>query len=117
MMNDGPRFLMKVSQLYPIPYHKVRFDRAEIWQVPKDIGCYVLSDIHENILYIGQAVSLKNRVATHLGDLTKIRAFWLHYYLLENQYRLNWLERGWSSQYENAMGRLPSMNRVNPPTP
>ena len=59
---------MKIAELDQTLADKVSFElRASIY-VPRSSGCYVLSNMYEDVLYIGQTGDLRRRMEEHLGD-------------------------------------------------
>lgn len=44
--------------------------RRQAMALPLDPGVYIMKDIHNNILYIGKAKALKNRVSQYFGSDT-----------------------------------------------
>lgn len=61
---------MFVSQLTPKPDGEIGFSYATLLQAPEASGCYVLTISDGNILYIGQALNVSERMKQHLdkGD-------------------------------------------------
>lgn len=112
---------MRVSGLHPACTNKVEFSYSSVLDIPMLPGCYVLSNWLEDILYIGQAKSIRGRIDFHLADSAKTsitamgKAFWVHYALCDES-SLNRLERGWTQQHENREGKLPILNRIQPPS-
>lgn len=112
---------MKPSDLRPGCTNKVEFSYSSLRSISATSGCYVLSNWREDILYIGQAKSIRRRIISHLSDSAKTsmtamgRAFWVHYELCD-EFSLNQLERGWMQQHENREGKLPILNRIQPPS-
>ena len=112
---------MKVSILRPECSNEVEFSETSVLDIPMLPGCYVLSNWSKDILYIGQAKSLRSRIYSHLADFAKIsmtamgKVYWIHYALYD-EFSLNRLERGWTQQHENHEGSLPILNRIQPPS-
>lgn len=113
---------MKVSSLIPPPRARgVLFDYSQLHLVPDSSGCYVLSNHQEDVLYIGQAISLRNRIGQHLKspDKTAVTrlgaAFWVHY-LEAEEFQLDSIESGWNQLHQNLEGIRPIHNKINPPS-
>lgn len=112
---------MKVSILRPKCSNEMEFSEASVLDIPMLPGCYVLSNWPKDILYIGQAKSLRSRIYSHLADIAKTsmtamgRVFWVHYALCD-ELLLSRLERGWIQQHENREGKLPILNKIHPPS-
>lgn len=113
---------MRVSALIPQCEGKVEFSRSRLARVPESPGCYALSNHPGDILYVGQATSLRERMDEHLKDPEKTgetklgAAFWFHYVIAPPS-RLRAIEIGWYHQQESAEGRSPPLNKRSPPRP
>lgn len=113
---------MKAFNLNPPCESKTLFSRDKLRGVPELPGCYALSNHQEEILYVGQATSLRGRMGDHLDSREKTAvtnlgaAFWFHYLVAESR-QLNQIELGWSHQHENIEGRRPVLNKQSPPSP
>jgi len=112
---------MKVSILRPKCSNEMEFSEASVLDIPTLSGCYVLSNWSKDILYIGQAKSLRGRIYSHLADFSKTsmtamgKVCWIHYALCD-EFSLNQLERGWIQQHENREGKFPILNKIRPPS-
>lgn len=112
---------MKVTELRPTPKDKTKFDFQGIRIVPEDMGCYVLTNFHCDIIYIGLATRLKQRALQHFdteekrGITKEGKAFWYFYIQLKDEKTIFRTERGWLNQYELAHGELPPLNKVHSP--
>jgi len=88
--------------------------------VSADSGCYAFSNHEAEVIYVGQASRLRDRMANHRKDpektaMTKLgKAFWF-YYLASPWSSLDKIERGWHQQHEDAEGCKPILNKVRPP--
>jgi hypothetical protein len=111
---------LKIDQLNPRPKHKLQFRLSSYKCVPKTSGCYVLTTVDENILYIGLTDNFFQRFQQHLNNPEKTnptkdgRAVWFYF----NEYDINnlpRLERTWLNQYEYIHGELPILNKVSSP--
>ena len=118
---------MKVSRLIPPCKGKVLFSREKLREVPDESGCYVLSNHHEEIMYVGQTGqtagrTLRARMEEHLDSPEKTAAtklgasFWFHYLVAERS-RLNRIELGWYHRHEEVEGKHPILNKQRPPSP
>ena len=112
---------MKISALVPACTTKVEFAERLIILVPTKPGCYALSNVNEEILYIGQG-DLGTRMKSHLRDPEKTtvtrlgKAFFFHYRITP-EIALNKIERGWVQQHEDMEGEMPILNKIKPPMP
>jgi hypothetical protein len=52
---------MKIDKLIPPPKDKVQFKLASFTSIPKVTGCYVLTTLDKDILYIGFSDNLFDR--------------------------------------------------------
>ena len=59
---------MKVSDLRPNVPLRVQFRLSEALRIPDSPGCYSLANIYDEVIYIGQSVSLNQRMQQHLGS-------------------------------------------------
>ena len=90
-------------------------------RLPDAPGCYVLTNAGADIIYLGQAVSLKNRVHQHLESgrhrqMTYFgRASLLCVLAIEDPVKLSPHERGWLNQCLLADGKLPPLNKMEAP--
>ena len=79
---------MKARDLEKGFARKVSFDLRFLPWVPSSPGCYALSNIHEDILYIGETIDLRRRMEEHRKDprmtqrTTMGLASWFHYMLV-----------------------------------
>ena len=111
---------MLVSDLFPKIDTRIKLEYSALDEAPKQSGCYVITTFNGMILYIGQSVNIRNRMAQHLDGRDKEKenpqgvAYFFHYKLLE-KIKLNYLERGWVNSYQIKAGELPYFNKVNPP--
>jgi excinuclease UvrABC nuclease subunit len=112
---------MNVTELNPKVLDKIEFQLNKVKFVPSMIGCYVITNFHHEIMYIGQTVNLKTRIQQHLENpektkLTQIgRAYYFYYKTIEQEKDLNKLERGWLNEYELKEGHIPILNSVRGP--
>ena len=40
----------------------------KLFQIPSQVGCYLLKDQQKNILYIGKAKNLRQRISQHFKE-------------------------------------------------
>lgn len=89
--------------------------------IPKIPGCYILTSIKREILYVGQTNNLFRRFQEHLSSPQKTRCsgfdtvIWF-YYLAYQEKELNNLEHSWLNQYLEQDGCLPVLNKVHSPS-
>lgn len=111
---------MKAEELIPLPKDKVHFKLAYFKSVPKETGCYILTNFNNDILYIGLSENLFDRFQEHLNNPEKTnptengKAYWF-YYLKYDSRNLERLERSWINQYENIHGECPILNKISSP--
>ena len=48
--------------------------KEELRKLPKDPGVYLMKDKDDNIIYVGKAVNLKNRVSSYFRKTNKNRS-------------------------------------------
>lgn len=112
---------MKVDLLIPKPTNKLLFSFQGLRLVPEMLGCYVLTNFHDDIIYLGVSHFLKQRALSHFDDSEKHsqtkegKACWYYYIILENEKIMFQTERGWLNQYELEHGELPPLNKIHSP--
>lgn len=112
---------MKVELLVPPPGSANAFDYSTLRSIPNSPGCYALINAGRDIIYIGQATSLRHRLQQHLdtGRHHRItvfgRATMVCVLPIERVSQLNAHERGWLNQCELTDGSLPPLNKVHAP--
>ena len=80
-----------------------------------------MTNASQDIIYLGQAVSLRSRVAQHLDagkhrELTLLgRASLVSVIEIGDPLRLSAHERGWLNQCELCDGCLPPLNKIHAP--
>ena len=47
--------------------------KEELKKLPDNPGVYIMHDAHDNIIYVGKAVSLRKRVRSYFRESTRIR--------------------------------------------
>ncbi len=111
---------MKISQLVPEVSLRVAFTLRYRKFVPREPGCYVLTTLHGDVLYIGLTDDLHRRFGDHRGDDEKCEptphgtAYWF-YYLPYELSKLETLERTWLNIYVVNHGERPFFNKVDSP--
>jgi excinuclease UvrABC nuclease subunit len=109
---------LKITALTPSPEPPELFEYRTVSAVAVGPGCYVLTNASGDILYIGQAVSIRSRLLQHLDAgrhremTTSGRLSFVSILKLENPIQLNAYERGWINQCELADGCLPPLNKI-----
>jgi len=112
---------LKIGELIPVPTLAGPFDYPTAVSLPERPGCYVLTNASFDIIYVGQAVSLRSRIIQHLDagrhkQLTGYgRASLLSILEIADFVRLSAHERGWLNQCELRDGTLPPLNKVHAP--
>ena len=112
---------MKVEALTPSPTFIGALDFPTAASLPETPGCYVFTNANSDIIYLGQAVNLRNRVTRHLDaarhrEMTPLgRASLLSVFCIEAPLSLNAHERGWLNQCELCDGTLPPLNKIHAP--
>ena len=106
---------MKVRELDPSTWKRLGFNFGHLLDAPKLPGCYVIANIYEEILYIGKAASIQQRMKAHIGDPNKQQAdnlgasSWFFYKLtLRNETYAT--EQRLLSAYKFREGLLPPLN-------
>jgi hypothetical protein len=109
---------MKIEELNPRPPEHDTFRRSRLRFIPSASGCYVLTTMLDDVLYIGLATNLRNRMSAHLDTAQKIRttpkgrAAFFHW--LETA-QINKVERTWMLICMEHEGALPILNKVFSP--
>lgn len=112
---------MKVDKLRPSPINKVNFEYTLLKALSQSLGCYVLCSYDHEIIYIGQAKNLRQRLLQHfdsskLTEVTKFgKIFYAYYIELNEPNEINTTERGWLTMHELETGSLPPLNKVRSP--
>lgn len=112
---------MKVAALVPVPTFVGAFDYPTATVLPAVPGCYALTNASLDIIYLGQALSLRSRIMQHLDagrhrELTPLgRPSLISVLQLDSAVALSAHERGWLNQCELCDGALPPLNKVHAP--
>lgn len=110
---------MKVTDLDAGLSNPIPFRLSESLSAPEQSGCYVLSNIYNDVLYVGQTSDLRRRMEQHLADdrmtdRTSLGlASWFSWRLVDSS-ELRSLEDRLLFRFKAAEGRLPLLNRVGP---
>ena len=110
---------MKSSNIQPAMSGKVPFHYQNLNQVPARAGCYLLTNMEEEILYIGKTQSLSRRMGEHLNDPrmtgnTPLGFPTWFYYVTLYPHQTATIEQSMLSQHRYHTGMLPTLNRVGP---
>jgi hypothetical protein len=111
---------LKVSNIRPPVENSTTFELYALTRLADGSGCYCLTNASGDILYAGQAVSLKQRLTQHFNSdkrqaitgFGRISRAWWRY---EPSISLNALERGWLEAIRLRDGELPPLNRASGP--
>jgi predicted GIY-YIG superfamily endonuclease len=111
---------MRVAELTPPVQFDASFDLYALNRMADCSGCYCLTNASGDILYAGQAASVKRRVVEHFNGPKKqaltvfgriSRVWWRP----ESLRKLNALERGWLESIRLQDGELPPLNQSSAP--
>ena len=111
---------MKISKIDPPVEHKALFELYALNRLADCSGCYCLTNASGDILYAGQAASLRQRAIQHFNSTKKEaltiygRISWV-WWRREPTISLSALERGWLESIRLRDGELPPLNRVGGP--
>lgn len=95
------------------------FRLSEALRVPESSGCYVLTSINDDVIYIGQSVNLNQRMQQHLNSLRMTQstsaglAVWFYYGLLAPD-KIEKIELQLIFNFKAVEGQLPPLNRQGP---
>jgi excinuclease UvrABC nuclease subunit len=112
---------VKVDALTPAPTRSEPFEFRFLSDTPASSGCYALSNASGEILYVGQAKSLRSRLLQHWEDgrhnvITPYgRISRVSIVGVVDEAMLNAHERGWINQCELADGARPPLNKISAP--
>ena len=110
---------MKVNECVPEMGHKIAFTKRANIGLSTKSGCYCISSIYDDVLYIGQTKDLCSRMDQHLKDprmrqLTNLGiAAWFHYQEVPED-RLHVKEDELLGRHIFKEGDLPPLNRQGP---
>lgn len=110
---------MKVLELDSEMRTKTGFELRFSMLVPTAPGCYMLANIYEDVLYIGQTNNLQRRLEEHLAD-SRMRqttqlgvATWFFYRKISELLTYT-TEQSLLTEYKYHEGTLPLLNRAGP---
>ena len=109
---------MKVAELKLDFCNEASFSLQFIDRIPDVSGCYVLSNIYKDILYIGMSQNVHRRMREHLNDpRMKQRTSlgfvaWFNYHQLQYEFCYQ-TEQKLLFQHKFKEGILPILNRTN----
>jgi predicted GIY-YIG superfamily endonuclease len=111
---------MKIADLRPAAEYSVAFDLYALNRIADCCGCYCLCTASGDILYVGQALSVRSRLVQHFDSekrdaLTAFGRVSRVYWRAAEASSLSALERGWQEWVRLADGELPPLNRVSAP--
>jgi predicted GIY-YIG superfamily endonuclease len=112
---------MNVNKLIPKCIAKNEFTYKGLKNIPSKQGCYCITNINEDILYIGLATNLAQRSLQHIENpdkhlMTKYGCpYYFCYCLLDKNADIFKTERGWLNLYELEHGELPPYNKIHSP--
>jgi len=111
---------VKVSDIIPPVEHSAPFDLYALNRLSDCSGCYCLTNAGCDILYVGQAVSVRQRLIQHFNSvkretLTVCGRVSVVWWRAEPSVSLSALERGWLESIRLREGDLPPLNRVSAP--
>lgn len=110
---------MKASQITDLDTHRIPFRLAESGRLPIIGGCYFLSHLDGEVLYIGQTINLNRRFQEHISDVRMTsqtplgRALWFEWVILAN-HTLELMESTYLAKYQASHFALPPLNRAGP---
>lgn len=111
---------MNISELIPPAQKHTSFELYNLNRIADGSGCYCLTNAAGDILYIGQAVSLRDRLIQHFDSskrsaLTPYGRISKAWWRAEDSIRLSALERGWLEAATLRDGQFPPLNRMSAP--
>lgn len=110
---------MNVKLLVPAPTSSDSFRRSRERFIPNKSGCYAITTVENEILYVGLTVDLRRRFIEHLDTRQKTeltidgRAVFFHWIETNETHTV---ERTWLNIYQIQRGRLPVLNSMQSPT-
>lgn len=110
---------MKVKSLSAKFKSVVNFALWASIEVPPNSGCYALSNVYDDVLYIGLSDNLHRRFEQHLSNprmtgLTSLGLAHSFYYFYVPVTDLKTTEDQLLSHYKFNEGQLPPLNRAGP---
>ena len=110
---------MKVGDLSQNIRQRVPFRLSEQLRVPETSGCYVLTNIDDDVLYVGQTLDLNRRAGEHFTDarmtaITREGPVSWFYWRLWPTGKIKQAETQLLVKFKYAEGRLPALNIAGP---
>jgi GIY-YIG catalytic domain len=108
---------VKISDMIPPVRQQATFDLYSLNRIADCAGCYCLINAGGDVLYVGQALSVRQRLIQHF-DSDKRTALTAHgrvsraCWRAEEPIKLDALERGWIEAIRLRDGQLPPLNRI-----
>lgn len=111
---------MRVGEIFPPVEAHTTFDLYSLRRIADCAGCYCLTNAGGDILYVGQALSVRQRLIQHFDSEKRAvltshgrvsRAHWR----AEMPVKLDALERGWIEAIRLRDGQIPLLNRISGP--
>ena len=111
---------MKIIDILPPTEQHTSFDLYSLNRIADCAGCYCLTNAGGDILYVGQAASVRQRLIQHFNSVKRAAltphgrvsyAWWRGELLI----KLDALERGWIEAIRLHDGHIPPLNRISGP--
>jgi excinuclease UvrABC nuclease subunit len=109
---------VKVSDIRPPVEQYAAFELYALDRIVDSSACYCLTNAEGDILYVGQALSVRQRLMQHFDSekrtaLTVNGRASLAWWRAESAVKLDALERGWIEAVRLRDGQLPPLNRIS----
>lgn len=111
---------MKIADIVPSAEHRAAFHLYSLKRLVDCAGCYCLTNAGGDIFYVGQALSVRQRLVQHFDGEKRV-AFTIYgrisqvWWRAESPEKLDALERGWLETIRLRDGQLPPLNLVSAP--
>ena len=108
---------MKMRDLNRGQWERISFEEMGLVDAPESPGCYVITNIYTDILYIGKTTSIRIRMKNHLGDSRMRQAdnfgvsAWFYYWELPVAETYP-TEQSLIAKYKFNKAVLPPLNRI-----
>jgi excinuclease UvrABC nuclease subunit len=111
---------VKIADIRPSFQLKASFDLYSLNRITDCSGCYCLTNAGGDILYVGQAISIRQRLIQHFESEkrdahTQYGRISVAWWMQMNTAKLNALERGLIEAVCLSDGQLPPLNRKSGP--
>lgn len=111
---------MKINEIIPDVEFSAAFELYALNRIADCSGCYCLTNASGDILYAGQAVSMRQRLTQHFESskraaLTPYGRISIAWWRVWPAVSLNALERGWIELIRLRDGELPPLNQASAP--